>query len=163
MATLVVSELPDNGSFPLCWDNVIYGSKGLGYIYDQHQTLQQIQSKKVITYYYSFSTLEIKKNRRLLYSQKENYWKQIVLDDLKMAHPTIDSFIEDIYIHRLGHGMISPVPGFIFGQAKKEASARIDNLIFFAHSDLAGISIFEEAFHQGINTVNTILDGATVD
>ena len=163
LATLVVSELPDNGSFPLCWDNVIYGSKGLGYIYDQHQTVQQIQAKKVITYYYSFSTLEIKKNRRLLYSQKENYWKQIVLDDLKMAHPTIESFIEDIYIHRLGHGMISPVPGFIFGQAKKEASASIDNLIFFAHSDLAGISIFEEAFHQGINTVNTILDGATVD
>ncbi|MFV8353260.1 NAD(P)-binding protein [Flavobacterium sp. XS2P14] len=163
LATLVVSELPDNGSFPLCWDNVIYGSKGLGYIYDQHQTVQQIQAKKVITYYYSFSTLEIKKNRRLLYSQKENYWKQIVLDDLKMAHPTIESFIEDIYIHRLGHGMISPVPGFIFGQAKKEASASIDNLIFFAHSDLAGISIFEEAFHQGINIVNTILDGATVD
>nr|WP_309756664.1 NAD(P)-binding protein [Flavobacterium sp.] len=163
LATLVVSEFPDNGSFPLCWDNVIYGSKGLGYIYDQHQTVQQIQPKKVITYYYSFSTLEIKKNRRLLYSQKENYWKQIVLNDLKMAHPTIESFIEDIYIHRLGHGMISPVPGFIFGQAKKEASASIDNLIFFAHSDLAGISIFEEAFHQGINIVNTILDGATMD
>ncbi|WP_144891228.1 flavin monoamine oxidase family protein [Flavobacterium tiangeerense] len=163
LATLVVSELPDNGSFPLCWDNVIYGSKGLGYIYDQHQTVQQIQPKKVITYYYSFSTLEIKKNRRLLYSQKENYWKQIVLDDLKMAHPTIESFIEDIHIHRLGHGMISPVPDFIFGQAKKEASASIDNRIFFAHSDLAGISIFEEAFHQGINIVNTILDGAAVD
>lgn len=163
LATLVVSELPDNGSFPLCWDNVIYGSKGLGYIYDQHQTLEQIQPKKVITYYYSFSTVEIKKNRRLLYSQNENYWKQIVLNDLKMAHPTIESFIEDIHIHRLGHGMISPVPDFIFGQAKKEASASIDNRIFFAHSDLAGISIFEEAFHQGINIVNTILDGTTVD
>jgi hypothetical protein len=44
LATLVVSELPDNGSFPLCWDNVIYGSKGLG-IYDQHQTVQQINPK----------------------------------------------------------------------------------------------------------------------
>jgi hypothetical protein len=58
--------------------------------------------------------------------------------------------------------MISPVPGFILVKPK-EASASIDNRIFFAHSDLAGISIFEEAFHQGINTVNTILDGATVD
>jgi hypothetical protein len=26
----------------------------------------------------------------------------------------------------------------------------IDNKIFFAHTDLSGISIFEEAFHQGI-------------
>jgi hypothetical protein len=59
--------------------------------------------------------------------------------------------------------MISPVPGFIFGTAKKEASQNIDNKIFFAHSDLSGISIFEEAFHQGINIVNQIIDGSTLD
>jgi hypothetical protein len=46
LATLVVSDLSDNNSFPLCWDNVIYGSKGLGYVYDQQQSLQQIQAKK---------------------------------------------------------------------------------------------------------------------
>jgi hypothetical protein len=59
--------------------------------------------------------------------------------------------------------MVSPVPGFIFGSAKKEASKNICGKIFFAHSDLSGISIFEEAFHQGINVVNKILDNATLD
>ena len=54
--------------------------------------------------------------------------------------------------------MISPVAGFIFGDAKKEAAKNIDNKIFFAHSDLSGISIFEEAFHQGINIVNQIIN-----
>jgi hypothetical protein len=39
LATLVVTDLSDNSSYPLCWDNVIYGSKGLGYVYDQHQSL----------------------------------------------------------------------------------------------------------------------------
>lgn len=163
LATLVVSDLRDNESFPLCWDNVIYGSKGLGYVYDQHQSLQQVQSKKVITYYYSFSSSDVKKSRKDLYYKKSAHWKQLVFDDLKMAHPNIESVAEEINIHLLGHGMISPVAGFIFGEAKKEAAQNIENKIFFAHSDLSGISIFEEAFHQGINIVNQIIDGSTLD
>ena len=163
LATLVVSDLNDNGSFPLCWDNVIYGSKGLGYVYDQQQSLQQVQDKKVITYYYSFSSSDLKQTRREFYKKPKEYWKQMVFDDLKMAHPTIEEATESIEIHLLGHGMISPVPGFIYGQAKKEASKPIENKIYFAHSDLSGISIFEEAFHQGINAVNTMLDATTLD
>jgi hypothetical protein len=163
LATLVVSDLADNGSYPLCWDNVIYGANGLGYIYDQHQSLQQVQSKKVITYYYSFSSSDVKKSRKDLYQKKSAYWKKLVFDDLKIAHPNIESVTEEINIHLLGHGMISPVPGFIFGKHKKEASQNIEGKIFFAHSDLSGISIFEEAFHQGINIVNQIIDGSTLD
>jgi protoporphyrinogen oxidase len=163
LATLIVSDLNDNGSFPLCWDNVIYGSKGLGYIYDQQQSLQQVQDKKVITYYYSFSSSDLKKTRRELYTKPKEFWKQMVFDDLKIAHPAIELATESIEIHLLGHGMISPVPGFIYGDAKKEASQHIAKKIFFAHSDLSGISIFEEAFHQGINAVNTMIDGTTLD
>jgi NAD(P)-binding Rossmann-like domain len=163
LATLVVSDLRDNDSYPLCWDNVIYGSKGLGYIYDQHQSVQQVQSKKVITYYYSFSSSDVKKSRREVYAKKSEHWKQLVFDDLKIAHPNIESVTEEINIHLLGHGMISPVPNFIFGEAKKEAAKNIDNKIFFAHSDLSGISIFEEAFHQGLNIVNQIIDDSTLD
>lgn len=163
LATLVVSDLNDNGSFPLCWDNVIYGSKGLGYVYDQQQSLQQVQDKKVITYYYSFSSSDLKRTRRELYKNPKEYWKQMVFDDLKIAHSNIELITESIEIHLLGHGMISPVPGFIYGGAKKEASQPIANTIYFAHSDLSGISIFEEAFHQGINAVNTMINGTTLD
>jgi protoporphyrinogen oxidase len=163
LATLVVSDLNDNGSFPLCWDNVIYGSKGLGYVYDQHQSLRQVQDKKVITYYYSFSSSDLKRARRELYKKPKEYWKQMVFDDLKIAHPTIELVTEIIEIHLFGHGMICPVPGFIYGDAKKEASQSIADKIYFAHSDLSGISIFEEAFHQGINAVNTMIDATTLD
>ena len=163
LATLIVTDLLDNESYPLCWDNVIHGSKGLGYIYDQHQSLEQIQTKKVITYYYSFSSEDSKKTRRAMYQEKVEHWKQLVFADLKLAHPDIEKYTEQIDIHLLGHGMISPAPDFIFGEAKRKASQSIDNKIFFAHTDLAGISIFEEAFHQGINVVNQILDGTTLD
>ena len=75
LATLVVSDLTDNLSFPLCWDNVAHGSKGLGYIYDQHQSLQQIQDKKVITYYYSFSSSDCGKSRQEIY-KKLDTWEE---------------------------------------------------------------------------------------
>lgn len=163
LATLIVTDLPDNSSYPLCWDNVIYGAKGLGYIYDQHESVEQLQAKKVITYYCSFSSADIPKSRRELYRQKTGYWKNFVFGDLKMAHPDIEQFTESIEIHLLGHGMISAVPGFLFGQARESAAKPIDNCVFFAHSDLSGISIFEEAFHQGIHVVNQILDAATLD
>ncbi len=163
LATLTVTNLSDDLSYPLCWDNVIYGSKGLGYIYDQHQSVAQNHDKKVITYYYSFSGADARKSRREIYQKEEAFWKELVFNDLKIAHPDIESHTEEINIHLLGHGMISPLPGFIFGEAKLAASKAIDNMIFFAHSDLSGISIFEEAFHQGINAVNQILDAAKLD
>ena len=162
LATLTVDDLNDNYSFPLCWDNVIYGAKGLGYIFNQHQNLGQVQEKKVITYYYSFSSSDLKKSRKELLSKPESYWKELIINDLKIAHPDIEYLIQEIDIQRIGHGMISPVPGFITGNERKQASKSIKNKIYFAHSDLAGISIFEEAFHQGINAVNQLLDETTL-
>ena len=163
LATLTVTDLADNFSFPLSWDNVIYDAKGLGYVYDQHQSLNQIQARKVITYYYSFSSSDLKKSRKELYKKNKEYWKQFVFDDLKIAHPDIEDFTEQMEVFLLGHGMVSPAPDFIFGEAKKQASKNIEHKIFFAHTDLSGISIFEEAFHHGINVVNQILDETTLD
>ena len=83
--------------------------------------------------------------------------KNFVFEDLKIAHPTIEEVTESIEIHLLGHGMISPKAGSIFSDNKQKARQPIDDKIYFAHSDLSGISIFEEAFHQGIDVVNTLL------
>lgn len=163
LANLTVSDLPDNYSYPLSWDNVIHGATGLGYIYDQHQSLAQLQKKKVITYYACFSSGDISRSRRNLYRKTSDYWKKFVFDDLKLAHPDIEKYTESMALHRLGHGMISAVPGFLFGQARQMAAQPIDNCIYFAHSDLSGISIFEEAFHQGISAVNQILHDTTLD
>ncbi|PZO27274.1 MAG: twin-arginine translocation pathway signal protein, partial [Flavobacteriaceae bacterium] len=163
LATLTVKDLDDNNSYPLCWDNVIYGAKGLGYIFNQHESLGQIQEKKVITYYYSFSTADLKKSRKELLTKPESYWKELIISDLKIPHPDIENSIEEIDIQRIGHGMISPVPGFLFGNFRTEASRTIEDKIFFAHSDLSGISIFEEAFHQGINAVNKMLNETALD
>jgi hypothetical protein len=50
-----------------------------------------------------------------------------------------------------------PVPGFINGQARRDAARPIGDRIFFAHTDLSGISIFEEAFYSGIDAAKNII------
>ena len=139
------------------WDNVIYNGLGLGYIYNQHQHLNQINENKVISYYYSFNDIDTNKSREKLYHSTEEELKSIVISDLKKAHHYIEEHILNIEFHKLGHGMICPIPNYIHSENLKTLNQSIDNKIFFAHSDLTGISIFEEAFHQGIKAAKNIL------
>ena len=155
LLTTITLKNEFGGDEELAWDNVIYGSDGLGYIYDQHQNVDQIIGEKVITYYRSFSTDDCRKARKKLYALKEEQLKNLVLEDLKIAHPLIEDFIIEMQFHKIGHAMIAPVPNQIFG--KKEAKQAIDGRIFFAHSDLSGISIFEEAFYQGLRAAKQML------
>ncbi len=155
LLTTITLQNDFGGDAELAWDNVIYGSDGLGYIYDQHQNVDQIMGEKVITYYRSFSTGDCKKARKKLYALKEDQLKNLVLEDLKKAHPQIEDFIIEMRFHKIGHAMIAPVPNQIFGNT--EAKEPIDDKIFFAHSDLSGISIFEEAFYQGFKTAKEML------
>jgi hypothetical protein len=39
-------------------------------------------------------------------------------------------------------------------------AASINGNFYFAHTDIAGISIFEEAFYQGLNAAKKILEPA---
>jgi hypothetical protein len=56
--------------------------------------------------------------------------------------------------------MIAPEPGFINGDARKLAATPINNSLFFAHTDLSGISIFEEAFYQGIGAAKQVISAS---
>ncbi|MEJ5102913.1 NAD(P)/FAD-dependent oxidoreductase [Chryseobacterium sp. MYb328] len=152
LLTTITLKNDFGGDEELAWDNVIYGSSGLGYIFDQHQNISQVIGEKVITYYKSFSTNDCKETRKKLYSMKELELKNLVLEDLKKAHPLIEDFILEMQFHKIGHAMIAPVPDQIFGEHTKAAKEPIEGKVFFAHSDLSGISIFEEAFYQGIRT-----------
>lgn len=163
-ATLTVTKFPIGEGAPLAWDNVIYKGFGLGYIYNQHQRLAAQPSIPFsITYYAALCEKDLLTERKQLYSWNDEKWKNIVLNDLENAHYKISEAVTDIELHKKGHGMISPTPHFIFSDEISEARKSIGNKIFFAHSDLSGISIFEEAFDQGINAAKQILNDTTVD
>lgn len=157
LLTTIILKNEFGGDNELAWDNVIYGSEGLGYIYDQHQSVEQIMGGKVITYYRSFSTADCRKARKKLYSMKDAELKNLVLEDLKKAHPEIEKFVIEMQFHKIGHAMIAPVPGQIFGTHTREARKPLEGKVFFAHSDLSGISIFEESFYQGLRAAQEML------
>lgn len=162
-ASITLKDSFYNDNLPLAWDNVVYKGKGLGYVYNQSQSITQVVENKVITYYYSFETFDTVKSRKKLFQMQKEDLEKIILEDLKMAHPSIEENIIDIQVYKIGHGMISPKPNFLFHPLLSEASKPIHNKIFFAHSDLSGISIFEEAFHRGIDVANTILHEKKLD
>jgi hypothetical protein len=79
------------------------------------------------------------------------------LQELETAHPGLSAHVQEANVWIWGHGMISPTPGFIWGPARQQAKQPIQDRVYFAHSDLSGISIFEEAFAQGISAAQAML------
>jgi hypothetical protein len=157
VATIVLRRFPFADGVPLSWENIIYKGHGLGYVYDQHQSLKQFNSPFVISYYHSLGDGDLKQNRKQLFAWTDQQWKSFILTDLEKAHYGIEKEIISMEIFRHGHGMISPVKGFLTSQARTELAKSIGGKVYFAHSDLSGISIFEEAFYQGLDAVDQLI------
>ncbi|MFY8110329.1 MAG: NAD(P)-binding protein [Bacteroidia bacterium] len=158
VANISLHQLYNNKGIPLCWDNVIYGSQSLGYVNACQQHLNMHENEKVITYYYPLSKGQPKQERELAYKRTEEDWKKIILADLKIAHPNIEESIKEIEIKLWGHGMIRPIPGLIKGDEIKEMRKPLNHRIYFANSDITGISIFEEAFHSGLDAADLCIE-----
>jgi hypothetical protein len=142
---------------PLSWDNVIYGSDALGYVNAMHQQLHAHPNQKIITYYKPLLGSDPMKVRTAARDKSSGDWKHEIIKDLSMPHPGIENVIQEMSIWLWGHGMVRPEPGFVFSNNRKNALKPIDNKIFFAHSDLSGLSIFEEAFYRGHMAAKSVL------
>jgi hypothetical protein len=142
----------------LSWDNVIYDGNGLGYILNNHQEINQSQKTWQLTYYKPLVETNPVDERKKAIIKTHEEWKSEVLTDLKKAHPKIEESILKIDIKLWGHAMIRPTIGFIHGNARQEAQQSINNKIHFAHSDLSGVSIFEEAFYHGHEAAKKIIN-----
>lgn len=150
VATATVSGTQnDKRGEPLSWDNVIYGSASLGYVNANHQDVNRHSNKRVLTYYAPLMGDDIKAERKAAQARTYEEWYAMIISDLKKPHPKIEAEIESLDIWIWGHGMIRPGPGFMFGADRRQAAEPVDNILFFTHSDLSGISIFEEAFYRG--------------
>ena len=146
-----------NGAGDLAWDNVFYSSNSLGYVNACHQSPDRSQSKAVITFYFNFSEKNAKAEREKAYGKDENYWKELIIEDLKIAHPKIEELIEEIELYIYGHGMISPMIGLRSSSTRKKLEEGLTNF-HFVNSDVSGISIFEQAFYKGTEASKKILE-----
>lgn len=156
VANLFLKDRPKNRfpkDFPLAWDNVLYESPSLGYVNSTHQKGIDYGAA-IFTYYYPMCHEE--NARAKLFALNHAEISDIILSDLSRAHPNIRELTEKIDVMRWGHAMISPRTNFLWSNARTEAQKPFRN-IHFAHSDLSGIALFEEAFYHGIRVAKEIL------
>ena len=147
-ANLTLERWPAERGFPPAWDNVIYDSPGLGYVVATHQSLRTVEERTVWTYYHAFAELTPEEARRELVARDWAHWRDRILDDLSRAHPDIRECVSRIDILRLGHAMIRPTVGFL--TVPDRVRPRPLPHFFRAHSDMSGLSLFEEAQYHGV-------------
>jgi hypothetical protein len=87
----------------------------------------------------------------------------LITEDLAGAHPGLGKYLQRVDVWLWGHGMVRPVPGFVWSEARLRAAAPVAGRIFFAHSDLSGISLFEEAFYHGTRAAEEAMGIMTND
>lgn len=139
------------------WDNVAYDRASLGYVFAGHQSLAgHLPAEGVLTWYEPVTHMPPAEARKWLLAADYETLRDRVLADMEFMHPGISAHIEQLDVWRWGHGMVRPVPGLMTGKAIAEARMPLGR-IHFAHSDLSGISIFEEAFHRGVVAADAVL------
>jgi hypothetical protein len=81
----------------------------------------------------------------------------VVLADLRPAHPDLESLVERLDVWRWGHAMVRPTPGLLRGGALEAARGPLGRL-HFAHTDLSGMALFEEAQAWGVRAADAVLE-----
>lgn len=148
VSNLTLDRLPDKLG-EVAWDNVIYGSPSLGYVSATHQSLRTHVPKTVWTHYWALGGGNPPALRRKLLADTWSVWRDRVLADLSRPHPQIRACVERIDIFRNGHAMSRPSPGVRTSSDLQRLRAGLNGLQF-AHADLSGFSIFEEAQYWGV-------------
>jgi predicted NAD/FAD-dependent oxidoreductase len=150
----VDTPLDDPPGAPPSWDNVLYGAAGLGYVDAMHQDTRPYPGPTVLTAYWSWGSDPA--HRAALLARSWQQWSQHVVSTLAAAHDDLPRKVTRIDLMRYGHAMIIPVPG-VRTSAALRALAAASGRIAYAHADLSGYSIFEEAYVHGVRAAKGVL------
>jgi phytoene dehydrogenase-like protein len=155
VANLTLRDRPLSRGFPLAWDNVLYDSPSLGYVVATHQTGRD-EGPTVFTYYMPSLDEDPRRGRERLLGTSWADWVEAILADLGRAHPGIRDLVQRVDVYLWGHAMVRPRPGFMWSDALASASLPLGR-VHFAHTDLSGMALFEEAQYWGLRAAEAIL------
>jgi glycine/D-amino acid oxidase-like deaminating enzyme len=149
IANITLDRWPHEPGFGVAWDNVIFDSHSLGYVVATHQQLRRHVPRTVWTYYWALAHQPANVARQWLLAQDWSALRDQVLRDLSRAHPDIGQCVTRVDIMRLGHAMVRPTPGLRSDPAWRAFQAAHDRVLY-AHSDVSGLPLFEEAQYRGV-------------
>jgi phytoene dehydrogenase-like protein len=155
VANLRLRDHPASRGFPLAWDNVLYDSRALGYVVATHQSGRDF-GPTVLTYYMPILDDDPAAGRRRLLATSWDAWVDAIFADLAPAHRGLRDLVENVDVYLWGHAMVRPRPGFLWSDALA-ASGRPLGRLRFAHTDLSGMALFEEAQHWGVRAAADVL------
>ncbi len=156
VANVTLDAMPSGHGAPLAWDNVAFRSPLLGYVVATHQRTQMQPLQSVLTYYWPLSHLPPDQARKEALARSYGEWQRIFTAELLALHPELEGHIQSLDVWVWGHAMVRPRKGFIWGAERREA-LRAHPPIFMAHSDMSGMSIFEEACTRGVSAAESAL------
>jgi len=160
VANLTLSARPTGRGFPLAWDNVFYESKSIGYVVATHQSPRaDVHGPTVLTWYCPLAADDVKAERTKLLGTTISEWEQVIVADMSAAHRDIRTLATRLEVMRWGHAMVKPRPGFVWGGARQAAQESLHGSLHFAHTDLGGLALFEEANHFGVVAAERALVG----
>ena len=143
---------------PLAWDNVLYGSPALGYIAGSNQSIRVAKPPRVLFTAY----------RALAHDSPPavRQWLLTAPDDELLAYAAADlhavygrhfwRLVDSVDITVRAHAMRIPLPGYL-DDTQLRALRTHRSRLHFAHSDLSGYSVFEEAAYWGITAAQQVL------
>ncbi|MDF3029484.1 MAG: hypothetical protein K0R03_42 [Moraxellaceae bacterium] len=142
----------------LAWDNVVYRGHGLGYVVSTHQMIRAARpAQTVFTAYQALNRLPPAEMRRWLLQAGPRELLQEAAADIEAAYgETFWRHVDAVHLTLRGHAMAIPAPGFLHNRARDSLRDSTGRLLF-AHADLSGLSLFEEASWWGYRAAERVL------
>jgi hypothetical protein len=159
VVNIALRKRPETRGYPECWDNVLYGSPSLGYVVATHQQDTAQRARTLWTWYLPLLGDDPTQDRKRLLSLSAQECAELALTDLARAHPNISSCVERCDAFRWGHAMVRPSPGLFTGALAqvRQQLTRAHGGLHFAHTELSGMALFEEAQWHGVRAAEEVL------
>lgn len=158
VANFLMRDFPREGDdTPLAWDNVVHGGRGLGYVVSTHQEIRVTPPPKtVFTAYVALAERSPQEARRWLQDARPEDLLELAGADLRQAYgKAFAPCVERVDLTLRAHAMAIPAPG-IRANPGLAALRELDGPLLFAHADLSGFSVFEEAAWWGCRAAERI-------
>ena len=149
-------RLPRSRGLDRAWDSVIYEAGGLGYVSSAHQRLSR-GGPTTLSWYEPLSEISPAEGRKILLAEEPAASASRALDELAPAHADLAERVQSIEVVRWGHGTALPAPGWHERPERLGALAAPLEGVFFASTDLSGLSLFEEAHYHGVRAAEEAL------
>ena len=159
VANVVLRRHPEEeDGAELAWDNVLFGSDGLGYVVATHQAIRVAPpTGTVFTTYRAFGDGDPDAARRWMDGASAAEVGTLATEELRQVYGwRLAPCVERVDVTLRGHAMASPTPGSL-GNRGLRALRDLDGPILYAHADLSGYSVFEEAAWWGWQAAGRVL------